>query len=180
MGWVNKRLYVIHGLNPEPWTSPDGSIARKNGKLYVQMHKSQTLDAFQNALIEEMRRFPKLDLMEGDVELALFLWRDLPVYTAESGRQVRRHRADATNLQKAIEDALQGLVYKNDSQVVHAETWIMEQHGDVEPVIIIEVATVAHRPLVDMSDYMQYEIFVSQPRTPEHTSESLEPVENIF
>lgn len=141
---MKERAYLILGLNPEPWTAPDAAVGRaKGGKLYVQMHKSMTLAAFQEALHDELLEMDTelLDLIP--VYLKIFVWRQLAAYEAESGKQVRRHGADATNMQKAIEDACQGILFKNDSQVSHVDTVVVAQGPDVEPAIIIEVGPTA-------------------------------------
>lgn len=135
---VKPQLIVIRGLNPEPWESPEGAIGWRGRKPYVQMHKPATSRAFQEAIKDELDAFDTT-MMEGPLIVRFWLWRDLPAYEADSGKQVRRHVADATNMQKAIEDACQGILFKNDNQNVFVQTFIVQQDADVDPCIIIEV-----------------------------------------
>ncbi len=133
---------VIEGINPQPWTAPEASIGRRGGKMFAQLHKNGELRAYQEAIREEVellltRQYPDFVMAEGPVTLRFRVWRRLEVYENAKGHTVRKHRADATNIQKALEDALQKILFKNDSQVVEVSTIIEVQEVDVEPAIEI-------------------------------------------
>lgn len=135
--------YLIEGINPEPWEAPQGSIGRAkgSGKQYVQMHKTSTQRTYQEAVSDYMKKQnPEMTL--DNVALEFFFWRDLPetlVISEKKDRKTRGHIADATNLQKSTEDALQGILFKNDNQVVQVRSVIMEQGRDVYPRILIHL-----------------------------------------
>lgn len=136
--------YVLPGINPQPWEASEGSVqhSKRNGKKYIQMHKTPQLRAYQEAIKEEFpKRYPDLTPYHDPCELQFFFWRDLAAGQKASGRNVRAHVADATNLQKSTEDALQGILYKNDSQIIHVESWIIQQQPDTWPRILIALRT---------------------------------------
>lgn len=131
----------IAGINPEPWTSPAVDIGWRNGRPFPIVSKSPVLAAYQKAVADEIRRTrPGIEPVEDDVRLTFWLWRQLPSYVAESDRVVRKHVVDATNCQKALEDALQGILFKNDRQVRNPQTLMVEQGPEVEPFIAIEMS----------------------------------------
>jgi Holliday junction resolvase RusA-like endonuclease len=138
---VPRMIYIIKGINPEPWTSPSGAVQRgKGGKPYVQMHKSSKLANFQKALANALDGAPMMTPGPGQhIDLDIYVWRALETSTRTSGRQARGHQADATNLQKAIEDACQDVVFGNDRDNRRVRTTIVEQGHDTEPMIILKV-----------------------------------------
>jgi len=127
--------YVIDGINPEPWTASEASTARKNGKDYIQFHKREQLRTYQNALKEEFRRlFPHVKPIEGEVCIEFYFWRDVASY-----RGGHANIADATNLQKATEDALQDVLFANDRAVRWVSSGVVAQAPGVDPAILIRV-----------------------------------------
>jgi Holliday junction resolvase RusA-like endonuclease len=139
--------YVIDGINPVPWTAPSVSVGRKNGKPYPQVYSSSELKNYKEALAEAIRdRYPDAEVIEDEIALRFLFWRRLD--SMEGNKRRKGHVADATNLQKAAEDALQGVLFKNDVQVIHAESWVMAQHDAVEPCVVIELVWHPARPEV--------------------------------
>lgn len=137
--------YVLPGINPVPWTSPEVSIGKKNGKMFPMVYASAELKTYKESVKEEMEdRYPDVEAIEDEVGLKLYFWRRLD--EMKSNRRRKGHVADATNLQKATEDALQGILFKNDQQVIHAESWVMAQHDEVDPLIVIELVWHPDRP----------------------------------
>jgi Holliday junction resolvase RusA-like endonuclease len=144
--------YVIPGINPVPWTSPEVSIGRKGGKVFPQVYASAELKNYKTALAEEVQeKYPDVDVIEDEIALRFFFWRRLD--EMRGNRRRKGHVADATNLQKAAEDALQGVLFKNDQQVVHAESWVMAQHDAVEPLVVVELTWHPERP--ELPDHVQ-------------------------
>jgi Holliday junction resolvase RusA-like endonuclease len=95
------------------------------------MSPSAKVEAFEEAVREELLA-QQPNMIEGEVSIKIFLWRQL-------GKGIKQ--ADATNMQKAIEDAMQGIVILNDRNVRSISTEIMEQNGFLdEPRIMINVA----------------------------------------
>lgn len=133
MLWVR-----IEGINPEPWKMPNLSVGRKGGKTFPIASTESTQRAYQEALKEALAS-TDLVPVTGDVSLCLFFWRQIASYVSDKGRRVTRHKADATNLQKATEDALQGHLFVNDNQVIRVSSRICEQSKDAESRIVIRL-----------------------------------------
>jgi Holliday junction resolvase RusA-like endonuclease len=124
-------------VNPEPWTVGPLNVGRKNGGLYPYMGAAQQLVAFQEAIREEFGEGHQK--IVGDVTIRFYFWRQQATYEATSGRKHRKHTTDATNMQKALEDALQGILYDNDRDVKDIRSYIVGQGPDVTPRIVIAV-----------------------------------------
>jgi Holliday junction resolvase RusA-like endonuclease len=152
---LNNQKVIIRGVNPEPWTSPSVSVGRKNGKAFPMVYKSAGLKAYQEAIGEAVSgRKPTT----GPISVTFYLWRQLPAYETDRQRKARKHEADATNLQKALEDALQGHLFENDRDCHHVQTFIMEQGHDTEPLIVIEVESF-EMPHVEVPHVKQEPLF---------------------
>ncbi len=139
--------YALDGINPEPWEAPEGSVARgKNGGFYVQMHKPHKVRSFQESVIEQFSLQNPFWVGSTDqlCEITFYLWRNMPSYESQTGRKAKANWADATNMQKALEDALQGILYDNDRQVIDVRTVIVEQGADIEPGIVIKFSLIEH------------------------------------
>lgn len=138
--------YIIHGINPEPWVTSEAATGKRNGKIFTRFFKSAGLDAYQKAVQSELReQIQEFHPEPTSIGLTFYFWRQLTAYEADS-KTVRKHAADATNMQKAIEDAMQGIAFDNDRQVIHSESWIMDVGLHVEPLIVIDVTSSPGRP----------------------------------
>jgi len=137
-------------INPEPWTAPNVSVGRRGGKPFPMVYKNEALRAYQQA-VKELVSEPINGKYEGRIDLRFYFWRQLPDYTTDDEVRARKHHADATNLQKALEDALQGSLFANDRDVAHVESWIMEQGRDVEPMIAITIRPAGAPPVIDLA-----------------------------
>lgn len=129
----------IEGIDAEPWTAPSLSTGRSGGRVYPKAHKNAGLANYQNAIREAVQNsLPSgFEPWEHEIVLSFSIWRDLPEYPSATGRKSKRKKADATNMQKALEDALQGILFKNDVQVRCITTIIRAQAKDVKPCITI-------------------------------------------
>lgn len=137
------EVFHITGINPEPWVAPEGAIGRKGGKVFVQFHKSAGLTGYQEAIREEVvlqngHLSEWLAARDEKLQVTFWLWRTLDASEVDDRRRTR-NVADATNMQKALEDALQGILYKNDRKNVDVRTIVVEQTSDTMPHITIEV-----------------------------------------
>ena len=136
--WGEVRWYVI-GVNPEPWAVGPVQTGRRNGKVFATMGQNQQLASFKEAVREELGE-PDYIAPEGTlIRMDLFFWRRLDDYETESGRRHRKHEADMTNMQKACEDALQGVVIHNDRDVAQGHVYVMEQGREVTGKIVIRL-----------------------------------------
>lgn len=138
-------------INPEPWTSPSIAVGRgKGGKPYPQVYKSAGLAAYQQAVAESLAGRNMLIFDPGTpIALEFYFWRRLPDYTTDKDRRARKHVADATNMQKALEDALQGVLFENDRDVKSIRSIIMEQEHDTEPCIGIKISFAPDPPDIE-------------------------------
>lgn len=127
--------FVLHDINPEPWRVGPASVARNRaGKWFARIGPDTQLVAFQNAVKEALEGTAvKLD---GEIELRFYFWRRLDKYTT-TRRTSTRHVVDATNMQKATEDALQGVLMDNDREVKSIQSTIVEQSIDTAARIVI-------------------------------------------
>ncbi len=116
-------------VNPEPWETGGLAIHRRNGKMFPTMTPSGQLEAYKESVREELEGCERLPWRE--FRLTFYFWRKLESsLTVEKGRKVTRHQVDATNMQKALEDALQGVLFDNDRNVRRIESVIVEQSSD--------------------------------------------------
>ena len=130
---------TVWDINPEPYKStgiPHRGKPVKDGKL----------EAFQEALADEVRGMVvnEDDMFMDDefLYVSFYFWR-----SSQHGKP-----ADATNLQKATEDALQGILYYNDKHNLHVESMICEQAPDTRPSIMIRIREFDPRTIPDRGD----------------------------
>lgn len=150
------RFFVI-GLNAEPWAIGPLGLGRKAGKPYPYIGPNQKVQAYQEALREQLEGSGVLD---GEVEVNLYIWRKIETMLIAGGRNRKGKSADATNIQKATEDALQGVLITNDRLVRRISTEVMQQDENTEPCIVIQV-----RPYVG-----------STPELPDHIWDQVDSV----
>lgn len=142
---LRRRTYITIPLNPEPWAVGTLGLAYKGRKPYPTMAPNHQLVAFQEAVKEHLEGADRM-LPYTEVEVEFYFWRRLDQYKGPSGRTVTKSAADSTNLQKGLEDALQGVLFTNDRKVRSIRSTIMEQSRTTEPMILV-CATQFHNPL---------------------------------
>lgn len=129
--------HVLH-LNPEPWTIGPLSVGRNGGKVFPRVGRHEGLYAYQQAVKEQISQDMFDPYPPGTpLKLSFFFWRQQATYVTPQARTHRKHEADVTNLQKALEDALQGVLYHNDKDVKDIRSVMIEQGPDVLPRICI-------------------------------------------
>ena len=129
-----KRWYVLD-LNPIPWRVGPVSTGRKGDKIFGRVGPDAELQVYQNAVRETLE--PEAVLTQGEIQLTMYFWRDMDSYTTHQARTHRTHQADLTNMQKALEDAIQGVLIENDKNVQCCTSIIMEQAHDIAPCVVI-------------------------------------------
>jgi Holliday junction resolvase RusA-like endonuclease len=124
---------VIRGINPEPWAT--GTIVTYKGGKGGKLSPDLKLVTYQQAVREEIREW----MEQHPTQRVNLMWsQEVRFFFVRSTE--RGHPADATNLQKATEDALQNLLIENDRNNRKVTSEIIEQHKDVQfPGIIIEI-----------------------------------------
>lgn len=133
------KFYLIEGVNPEPWEAPDLSTARRGKKIVPVAHTTLQQRLYQEALHEsfELKYGCPLDHEEPVGTMQFYFWREVAEYETPHGRKGHANYADATNLMKACEDALQGLLYENDTTNLRVTSEIMSQSPETQPMILI-------------------------------------------
>jgi hypothetical protein len=128
--------YLVEGINPVPWMAPQvGGMGVK-----PVLYKPDELRAYQEAFSEEFilqNRNIKTYGADDLIFIEFTFWRRLDTYEIGEGRKSRDHVADATNLQKSTEDALQGILFDNDRIVRMVSSQIAGQDEATEPAILI-------------------------------------------
>lgn len=118
-------------VNPDPWAIGPLQLGRRNGKMFPMIGPNRQLAAYKEAVKEQLADVNPLESGQ-QYDLTFYFWRRLD----GSGRNLK-HTADATNLQKATEDALQGVLFENDRDVLRITSVIVEQGPEVRPMVVI-------------------------------------------
>lgn len=155
--------YLILELNAEPWAIGDVGIHRKGGKVGAHVGRNVQLDAYQQAVKEEAfyyleGQLPSIWPLQCDVRLEIYIWRQQADYEAASGKRVRKHRADNTNMLKATEDALQGWMIANDTQVTDTHVRMMAQGPDVHPLLVIGVGAADEPSFSELPEEVRFDV----------------------
>ena len=132
-----REYWFVLDLNPEPWAIGPVGYSRRGGKMSAYVGRNQQLDAYKQA-IKEALDFEG-PMLEGKVTLNLWFWRHRAEYETPQARTHRKHEADATNLQKSTEDALQGVLFANDKDVRVVRSVVVDQGPEVVGRIVIHV-----------------------------------------
>lgn len=125
-------------VNPEPWAVGNVGVNRRGGKVSAYMGQNKQLAAYQDAIRESIK-YDTFVKMNGDLSVTFYFWRRTDDYETASGKRHRKHIVDATNMQKGTEDALQGILFDNDKNNRHVQSYVMEQGPDVKGMIVISV-----------------------------------------
>lgn len=144
------RWFVLE-LQAEPWAVGPLGIARKGGKTFPYIGPNQKVQAYQNALRELL---DGAGVLAGEVEIKLYIWRQIETMKISGQRDRKGHVSDATNIQKATEDALQGVLIENDRYVRRITTELMEQKETTKPRIILHVGRYYPSDEGDIPDYV--------------------------
>ena len=134
-------LAVFFRGKPEPWAAP--TVTRRKGAF-----SSPKVKAWQREVQWRLKQEWKHGApYPGAVALELKFYREPPMsWSKEKKRDALQHRLapttkpDLTNYEKALEDALQGIVLVGDQQVVHKTT--LKAYDEV-PGVWIKVTALA-------------------------------------
>lgn len=133
-------------VNPEPWAIGPVGYARRGGKMSAYVGRNDQLHHYKEAIKEAILKQDPVKI-EGQFELTIWFWRERAEYTTHQARTHRKHEADATNLYKATEDALQGILFDNDRDNAHTEAWMMEQGEVVHGKVVVRIRP---RPILSL------------------------------
>ena len=135
-------------VNPYPWKVPPMTVGRKGKALFVRAGRDEGLHTFKQA-VAEIVGAQNPHLIDGKVKLSLWFWRNIPEYTTTQGRRARKHEADVTNMQKATEDALQGILYLNDVDNIDVHSRLISQGAESYSFLVIRAE---QADLVELGD----------------------------
>lgn len=137
--------WFIVPVNPEPWAVGPAGTARGASGIRAYVGPNPQVDNYKKAVASHIQSFyPHVHLVDVECEINFYFSKRLDRYVTASERSHMRHIADATNMQKATEDALQGIVITNDKLVRRVTSEIIDQNPDCEPFIVICVKSPYH------------------------------------
>lgn len=127
---LNGQWFFL-SIQPEPWRVPPMSPGRKGGKLFVTSGSDEQLVTYQEGVKDLVRAHDDVRKWEGRLKLTFY-------YRRQLGKGIAH--ADVTNMNKALEDALQGVLYENDRTVKDVRGVEIEQSTDVtDPYVIVHI-----------------------------------------
>ena len=128
--YVSDYQRFIVDINPIPWRVPPFSVGRgKNRGAYVVAGRDAELHAYEEAVRDEITRAGAY-MMPPPYMLQFWFCRNLGD---------NQNAADVTNMQKSTEDALQGTVIDNDTNVIDVFSHRLLQAETAPGFVIIEV-----------------------------------------
>jgi Holliday junction resolvase RusA-like endonuclease len=123
--------YHCAGINPVPWQTGVPFVVRSKGRVFAKMAPAGKLVDYQEAFREEfMQQQDHIVMHTGELEVQFHFWRN---------RSGRDSHADVSNLQKATEDVLQGILYNNDKSNRHVTGHLVEEGPKVKPYVIVRI-----------------------------------------
>jgi Holliday junction resolvase RusA-like endonuclease len=130
--------------NPVPWSVGTAGVRRGPKGLTAYISPVPELVAYQRAVRDEFEnrytgRYDEENIGSAPVGITFYFDRRLDQYELDSGRMQQSHEADATNMQKATEDALQGILFDNDRQVKLITSCILGQGPECTGFVVIEM-----------------------------------------
>lgn len=128
-------VHCLH-LNPEPWAIGTAFVVK--GGRHAAVAPDKTLKAYQEAVRAELLA-QGAQMVEGPYILSFWFWRENVSYTDAAGKKRSRNSPDLSNMVKATEDAIQGILIDNDRDVVHIRPYLVARGKDVNPRVVIEV-----------------------------------------
>lgn len=137
------RTWFCIGVNPEPWGVGPLGVGRRGGKVFPTMGQNAQLAAYQEAIREELG--DGIVPIEGKQVVRFYFWRNQATYVTTTGLQHTKHIADATNMQKALEDALQGILFENDRDTWDIRSVIVDQGPEVIGKVLFSVEPLDER-----------------------------------
>jgi len=133
-----KLVAYAFAINPQPWVAPTFGVGKFGGKFRPTPTPDKTLVTYQEAIRASLREAGATPL-SGPYSLRFTFSRELEQFLTPSGRRKQRNAADATNMQKATEDALQKVLIENDVDVHYVVSDRCAQGVAIKPFVIIEL-----------------------------------------
>lgn len=150
-------------VNPEPWATGSAYVRRGGGKSFAAVAPDKTLKTYQEAVRAELMA-RGATLLEPPYALEFYFWRQNAQYKSPKGRTMTRNTPDTTNMQKATEDALQGVLIDNDRDVLAVKSHRIEASTKGAGQVVIVVHQMGDAG-VDLPPYVQDAIATERART---------------
>lgn len=151
---MKTRTFMFPGINPEPWEIGPVGWRTEAGKRRPVIGPSPQLVTYQKALKNELKGMSLPPATFDIVRFEFYFWRRLDTHKSFAGtksRDVVAKVSDATNMQKATEDALQNILLVNDRQVKDIRSVIVEEGPGVDPGVIIKMILIEEPSPVNVS-----------------------------
>jgi len=144
--------WFVLAVNPDPWAIGPLGVGKKGGKYYPYVGRNNQLRDYQEAVREALSEIEMLS-KNSLYSLTFYFWRRL-----DEHQDGKKHQADVTNLQKALEDALQGVLFDNDRDVREVRSVIIEQSATADPCIVIKAELWEGHDPSEIPDYVWEQI----------------------
>lgn len=128
---MTKVIAYAFPINPQPWAM--GTVTP-----YKRVAPNKTLVAYQSAIRDSLADAGAV-ILDGPYSIRFTFARTRERFINPAGKHGVQNQADATNMQKATEDAMQGVLIGNDRDVFHVESDNYPQGIDELAYVIIEV-----------------------------------------
>ena len=90
--------------------------------------RNQQMHAYKQTVASLLEGVAMME--SGQYSVTFYFWRRL---------DGRKHPADATNMQKATEDALQEVLFKNDRDIRDIRSVVVEQSAETKPLVLLRI-----------------------------------------
>jgi Holliday junction resolvase RusA-like endonuclease len=132
---INEIYFTVHAVPVAQPRQRHRVIATKSGKSFVHNYtpKTDPVNTFKAACcLAAKEAFGDRGPIEGPIIMDLMFVMPRPKSMPRRlvGRQPHAKKPDRDNLAKSVQDALEGLLYANDSQLFRGEIqkWIAAEH----------------------------------------------------
>jgi crossover junction endodeoxyribonuclease RusA len=116
---VRRFEFVVVG-HPQAQGSKIAGVA-KSGARYVR-ESNKSLPGWRQLVMDQAQRFAPSEPLEGPIRLNLIFYLPVPKSAPKTRKLAHTKKPDRLKLARAVEDALKGVFYRDDSQVVEGET----------------------------------------------------------
>lgn len=135
---ANGMQWYVLSVNPVPWAVGEvGIAANRPGGRRIYMRPNLDLKTYQEAVREEIAEW-ETTCWAAELHVVFVFQRALDDIVRGKNKS-RAHQADTTNMQKATEDALQGILFSNDNQNRVVTSIIKQQDELAEPCVAIGI-----------------------------------------
>lgn len=150
MPYPNAVFFFVSGI-PRPAGSKDYKGSNRRGRAIIVDSSGDRGKAWRENVAATARASYQGPLFEGPIELQITFWMERPKSHYSSKRKRKpdapfyhTSRPDRTKLLRAVEDALTGILWKDDAQIVSGETRKRYQMA-IGPGVSVSVRGIKHK-----------------------------------